>query len=168
MNFKHACRGRRLRRPEKANGGTKAPPYRHDGGQYQAVGANGVRPQKQTLAARGVPRNERSRALGVPSKAPPYEHDCKLQQACRDRRPRRSEKTNGRRDASPTGMIVTYTTPVPCEILRSATPTPQGVILERSEESGVACSRMTTQGEHGENPHQAVGVGALDDPKKQA
>ena len=26
---------------------------------------------------------------------------------------------------------------------------------------------MTTQGEHGENPHQAVGVGALDDPKKQ-
>ena len=37
----------------------------------------------------------------------------------------------------------------------------------RSEESGVACSRMTTQGEHGDNPHQAVGVGAHDDPKNK-
>ena len=81
-------------------------------------------------------------------------------------------------------MIVTYTTPAPCEILRgesssrSFATSPRAVILERSEESRGAipleddneedaCSRMTTQGEHGENPHQAVGVGAFDDPKNK-
>ena len=35
----------------------------------------------------------------------------------------------------------------------------EGVILERSEESGVACSRMTTQGEHDDNQYQVVGRG---------
>ena len=63
---------------------------------------------------------------------------------------------------------VTYTTPVPCEILRGATPTPKGVILERSEESGVACSRMTTQGEHGDKPHQACREVPCSEPPKLA